>query len=284
MRVFSILVLALCAIAPATALETAGQYAISRSEVLVVTDEASGRVYELYVRTPQDYDPERAEPYPVIYLNDGPYTFLVAAGVAHLPMNAQVIEAAILVGVSHARGDSGMDSRVRDFTQSEDESWQRQTGGAADYLELFKGVIFPAIETAFHADPARRILSGQSLGGSFGAWVLLTEPELFSGYILTSPSLWYDNHMIFDLEADYADRHHDLPAQVYFATGALEIPGHSTRNDMVDDQTRFVALLESRAYPGLELNAEIITGARHETTFPQGFIRGLDWMLGRTPD
>lgn len=271
---------AVLVMAPALAQESPRAYEISRTEVLEVTDEASGRSYELYVRTPLRYDPDRAEGYPVVYLNDGPYTFLVATGAAHLPMNARVMEPAILVGVSHAIGENGMDSRVRDFTPTEDADWRRQTGGGDAYLDLFRNEIIPAIEAHYHADPSRRILSGQSLGGSFGAWVLLTEPELFSAYILSSPSLWYHDHMIFDLEAAYASAHDDLVAQVYLATGELEVPGQSTREDMAGDQTRFVQQLESREYPSLDLRSEIISGARHETTFPQSFMRGLDWLLG----
>ncbi|WP_440957356.1 alpha/beta hydrolase [Oceanicaulis sp. LC35] len=272
---FAVLVLA-----PAQAQESPRAYEISRTEVLEVSDPVSGRSYELYVRTPLRYDPVRAEGYPVVYLNDGPYTFLVATGAAHVPMNSRVMEPAILVGISHAIGENGMDSRVRDFTPTEDADWQRETGGGEAYLGLFRSEIIPAIEMRYHADPSRRILSGQSLGGSFGAWVLLTEPELFSAYILTSPSLWYHDHMILELEAAYAASHDDLTAQVYFATGELEVPGQSTRNDMAGDQTRFVERLESRDYRSLDLKAEIITDARHETTFPQGFMRGLDWILG----
>ena len=272
--------LAFLVMAPAQGQEGLRAYEISRTEVLEVSDPVSGRSYELYVRTPLRYDPDRVEGYPVVYLNDGPYTFLVATGAAHVPMNARVMEPAILVGISHAIGENGMESRVRDFTPTADADWRRETGGGEAYLELFRSEIIPAIEARYHADPSRRILSGQSLGGSFGAWVLLTEPELFSAYILTSPSLWYHDHMILELEAAYAASHDDLTAQVYLATGELEVPGQSTREDMAGDQIRFVERLESRDYPSLDIKAEIITGARHETTFPQGFMRGLDWILG----
>lgn len=270
----------LATVSGAAAQDDVPPYTLSRTEVRTVADPQSDRVYDLYIRVPLGYDADREDGYPVIYLNDGPYTFLVAAGAAHLPMNARVVERSILVGLSFANGENGMDSRVRDLTPSVDPGWDRRTGGAPAYLEFFRSQVIPTIERAYNADPARRILSGQSLGGSFGAWVLLTEPELFSGYILTSPSLWYDDHMIFELETAFAEAHDDLPAQVYVATGALETPGRSTRHDLAGDQERFAERLASRDYPSLRLRSEIIDGGRHETTFPQGFVRGLDWMLG----
>jgi predicted alpha/beta superfamily hydrolase len=255
------------------------QYEISRSAVWSVTDSQSGREYDIYVRTPLDYDEARAEGYPVVYLNDGPYTFLVAAGVAHLPMNAGVMESAIIVGISHARNENGMDSRVRDLTHAHDAGWRLQTGGAAAYADFLETGIIAEVEARYNADPARRILSGQSLGGSFGAWMLVARPGVFSGYILTSPSLWFNDGSIFALEADYAANHTDLPARVYLATGAREVPGDSTRHDLAGDQVRFASMLEGRAYPSLVIRSEIIEGARHETTFPIGFTRGLEWLL-----
>lgn len=262
------------------AVAQAAPFEVPRSDVVAVTDSVSGRVYELYVRTPLGYDFNAPRGYPVIYLNDGPYTFLVAAGVAHLPMNAGVMEKAIIVGISHAIGENGMDSRVRDFTPTRDAGWTRETGGAAAYADYLENGVIAVIEERYNADPARRILSGQSLGGSFGAWMLLSRPGLFSGYILTSPSLWFDDGSIFGLEEAYAAAHQDLPARVYFATGAREVPGDSTRHDLAGDQERFVSALESRSYPSLTIHSEIIAGARHETTFPVGFTRGLEWMLG----
>jgi hypothetical protein len=42
-------------------------------------------------------------------------------------------------------------------------------------------------------------------------------PGMFSRYVLTSPSLWFDNHVMFAREKEYAPRDHDLKAEVFFA-------------------------------------------------------------------
>lgn len=260
-------------------------FEIPDSSVHTIDSKILGKTYDIFVKTPADYDSDSAakKHYPVIYLNDGPYTFQVASGVTHLPMNVGKLEQAILVGISFAHGENGMDSRVRDLTQTEDKDWKRyKTGGGPAYLDFIEKEVLPFVESYYRADPARRTLAGQSLGGSFGAWVLLTRPELFESYILTSSSLWFHDRNIFSFEETYAKNNKDLKARVYFAVGEYESPELGTsRNDMVGDQREFVKKLRSRRYPGLVIKDEVISEALHETTFPIGFTRGVRWLFDK---
>jgi len=272
-------------VAPSTTMAESSQpFSIPGTSIYTLKSEKLERSYDIYVKIPTDYDnPKNTNvTYPVIYLNDGPYTFQVASGSLHLPMgNSHKFERAILVGISFAKGEGGMASRVRDLTPHVDKTWKKyKTGGAQAYLNFIANEVTPFIENKFRADPTKRTLSGQSLGGSFGAWVLLTRPELFSNYILTSPSLWYKNRFIFNLEKTYAASHKDLKATVYFAVGEKETVTNGIRHPMVSQLEKFVTALKLRNYPNLKLKVDIIPGALHETTFPQGFIRGSHWIFG----
>ncbi|WP_444931730.1 alpha/beta hydrolase [Microbulbifer sp. SSSA002] len=251
-------------------------FELSSSQIYTVDSEVLKRKYDLYVKLPSGYLTDRNKAYPVIYLNDGPHTFKVASGVTHF----RSMDKAIVVAISFAHGENGQFSRVRDLTPAVDSGWRRYTtGGAEDYLKFIEKEIIPFIERSFRVDPRRRILSGHSLGGSFGAWVLLTKPQLFSSYILSSPSLWFKDEMIFELEDKYASRHNSLPVNVYIATGALETPeAGGMRKDMVDGHKRFFARLQSRNYRGLKLNGEVVNGADHFSTFPVGLAKGLRWI------
>lgn len=265
---------------------TPPRFEIPNSSVYTIKSETLGRTYDIYVKTPSNYSSDAAatKRYPVIYLNDGPYTFQVASGATHLPMNMDKLEQALMVGISFAQGENGMDSRVRDLTPTEDKSWKRyKTGGGPAYLEFIEKEVIPFVENHYRADPARRTLAGQSLGGSFGIWVLLTRPELFESYILTSSSLWFHDRNIFKFEESYANNNKDLKARVYFAVGEHENPDihGNTRRDMVSDQVEFVKKLRSRNYPGLVMRDEIISEAIHETTFPIGFTRGVRWLFDK---
>jgi len=258
------------------------EFAVPGTIVHTLPASAQGRVYQIYVKTPFGYDaPENANRrWPVIYLNDGPYTFQVASGVTHLPYKFDRLEQAILVGISYAQGEDGMKSRRRDMTPWRDPSLPSASGGAAQYLAFIKGQVLPFVESRYRADPRRRVLAGQSYGGLFGAWVTVTEPELFDAYILTSPSLWYGDRTLFKAEAAYAAGNKDLKARIYLATGELERPRPgSDAEDMVGDQQAFAKALRERGYRSLKVRDEIMDDTFHETTFPVGLVHGLTWLF-----
>ena len=95
-------------------------------------------------------------------------------------------------------------------------------------------------------------------------------------------SAWWDDDIIFRLEAERAAIGEDLPASVLFGIGALETdagrraeaanlpagnpfkppPAHL---DMVEDMRRFVSQLASRDYPSLELRTIEIPDEFHAT-------------------
>jgi len=253
-------------------------FEIQDSRSFTIRSKILGRKYDLYVKLPVGYFEEvnRERDYPVLYLNDGPHTFKVAAGATHFKQ----MDKAIVVGISFAHGESGQYSRVRDLTPEYDKSWKNyKTGGAEKYLKFIESEVIPFVETRYRVNPSRRILSGHSLGGSFGAWVLLKKPQLFSSYILTSPSLWFKDEMIFDVEEEYAKKNKSLNVNIFMATGALENAKRGWMlNDMVDGHQRFVKQLRSRDYQGLHIEDEVVVGTDHFSTFPIGLTKGLRWI------
>jgi pimeloyl-ACP methyl ester carboxylesterase len=132
--------------------------------------------------------------------------------------------------------------------------------------------------------------AGGSLGGLFGAWVLLHEPAMFRRYCLSSPSLWWDKGIIFDHEASYAADHDDLDARVFIGVGADECPAAHPRLirrlaeadrlqerkdaasdhvDMVAGARLFADALADRGYPNLQLELQVHPGEDHCTA---GFV------------
>lgn len=260
-------------------------YQVERTSVHTVTSGQSGRTYELYVKLPPGYaDPKNAgRRYGVLYLTDGDYTFQVASGITRLAHNLKRLEEFILVGLPTAKGEDGMNSRRRDLTPWTDPDLSGVSGGAPAYLDFLVTQAMPLVEKTYRIDPARRTLVGQSYGGLFGLWVLFTQPQHFSSYILTSPSIWFKEYALRALEADYARTHKDLKAKVYMTTGSFEAakPGDKRYNqsrDMVADQQDMARRLRARKYPGLQVTSEVSPGTYHETTFPVGLIQGLQWL------
>lgn len=272
---------ALLIFAAAGSASEAPAYAVPRSAVHDVS--AGETTYKLYVSTPPGYSSAQNADrrYPVIYLNDGELFFLAAAGEPLLSYYNRVLEETIVVAISYAVGEDPLASRQRDLTPAVDASFANPTGGAADYLAMIKGTAIPLIESAYRTDPERRTLAGHSLGGTFGAYVLLTEPGLFRNYIIVSPALWFAGHAADGQEAAYAKAHDDLPARVYLAVGDLEGPkGGLKAVDMVSDEIAFAAKLKSRHYKSLVLRDETLDGGvNHATSFPIAYLRALEWLF-----
>lgn len=133
----------------------------------------------------------------------------------------------------------------------------------------------PFLEEEFRVS-RRRYLVGHSYGGLFATWVALTTSDLFSGYVIVSPSLWYDDGLLFRLEEEVANWRSALPVRIYMTVGDREV---NRQHNMVADLRRMAGALEGREYPGLRLRWEVAAGETHNSVFPRGLSNGLRWVL-----
>ena len=258
-----------------------------------VPDSVTGRHYEVWVDVPPSYA-TGARQYPVVVVTDAEYAFPVVRSLRRrVGGNGQNIEDFVLVGLSYAAGESSMPSKRRDYTPT--DPFARGTpaagnyaeggvyGGADAYRDYLARDVFPLIARAYRVDMRRKVYIGHSLGGLFGGYVLLTRPEMFSHYVLGSPSLWFDDRVLFGIERRYAAAHRDLRANVRLSIGGFETIGPTPRHyrtvDMVGDMHDFERALRARRYPGLRIESEVLEGLDHLTVFPDTATNGLLWAL-----
>lgn len=262
-------------------------FEIPRTEVVEIRDTNYNKAYELYIKLPVGYSNSlnRDSRYPVVYLTDAINNFQVISGATNFPMGSGKMENAILVGISWQKGIGALTSRVRDYTPTVAEDWKRQTGEAANHLAFLRNDVIKYVEKNYRTDPDRRTYFGYSLGGLFGAYILLTQPDTFKNYVLVSPSFWYDDQVIMKIESKFAQKREDLNANVFISIGELETPDLSdTKNNMVGQAEVFYSKLKSRNYKSLSLQLLVVESADHETAFPTAAIRGLYWLFRLTKD
>ena len=84
-----------------------------------------------------------------------------------------------------------------------------RSGGAGKFLQFTEQELKPNVNETFEADPARHIFFGHSLGGLFGLYTLFTKPEAFHSYMISSPSIWWNQQCILELEPEFIDRLRD---------------------------------------------------------------------------
>lgn len=243
-------------------------YSLEFSQVRQIHAQSNNKDYELYIRLPNSYANTKIN-YPLIVINDVKYAFPIASGMMHL-MGGVDIKEAILVGISYSKGDSGDFSRRRDYTPTAMAD-RPGSGHAKDYIQFIGQQIIPEIKKHYRVDDKNKVFVGHSYGGLLGTYILTHQPELFDHYILGSPSLWYDDKVMFEMEANYAKQHKDMKANVAFFVGSNE----NNTPPMVDDLLAFETQLRSRQYPNLKMTVEVLQGETHYSVFPALLSKGL---------
>ena len=201
-----------------------------------------------------------------------------------------------VVGVGYPDASSILDTvelRARDLTPTPMTAFPGSGGGDA-FADFLADELRPWLDQV-HAAPAAEVTYfGHSLGGLFGIHVLLTRPSLFDRYIISSPSLWWDDGRMFATETAKPSTP-PKAAQVVFGIGALETdsgrrlearrlpqgnpfkppPAHL---DMVDDLRRFVDQLQSRNHPDLDMHSITLEDEFHATVPGVVLSRALRWF------
>lgn len=264
-------------------------YEVADSEVWDVPDPVSRRGYQVFVALPPSYAKEPQRRYPVLYVTDADYAFPIIRQInRRLNLDGARVEEFILVGLSYAKGEDGAVSRRRDYTPTPNGPSSSPAGtihgqGRA-YQSYLRDQVKPFIAARYRADPARALFLGHSYGSLLGAQILFTEPGLFSGYILGSPSLWYDKRHALGLEASYATQNRDLPAKVFLYVGEYEALRKGDRRysqsvDMVADNRTLETAMRGRKYPSLNLKSVVLNDEDHLSVAPRGFTQGLKYLL-----
>jgi hypothetical protein len=99
--------------------------------------------------------------------------------------------------------------RSRDMTHNQPvpaHARYANAGGADRFLKFLAEEAVPGIEKRYRTLPERTLV-GHSLSGMLTVYALLTRPDLFSGYIAISPSLWWnDFELLAKVQAFYKSR------------------------------------------------------------------------------
>ncbi|MFA9216252.1 MAG: alpha/beta hydrolase [Sphingomonadaceae bacterium] len=279
--------------APPFALQADGApYTLTNTKVHTLHSAALGRDYQVFVSLPAGYAAD-GPALPLVLVTDADYAFpLVRAITARVSGHSTAIAPYLLVGVSYAAGDTAEYSRRRDYTPSinpepgllADMPGRKPAWGQADaYRRFLADEVLPLLAARYRANLKHSVFVGHSYGALLGTHILFSQPELFSQYVLSSPSLWYDQRLMFQREQAYAASHRDLKADVFFAVGGYEAvrpgPRYNRDTDMVRDLRAFDAALRAHRYPGLRTQLQVFEGHDHLTVFPDMITTALKWAL-----
>lgn len=174
----------------------------------------NGANYQIKVGLPENYFSSN-EKYATLYVLDGEENFeFVSNHSKEISTNNQT-QNVVVVSIGYGQ------ERSMDYTPTKVSS---MTGGGAEFLEFIKNQLIPTMERDFNVDTTRnsRIIMGHSYGGLFGACVLAVDNNLFGNYLLLSPSIWFDNEVVLQLEKLNRANNKDRSQLVFLGIGEME--------------------------------------------------------------
>lgn len=243
-------------------------YSLDPSHYHRLEPEALGRPIHVVVKLPRDYSDNESASYPAIYLLDGGAVFPMLVGYYNYLLNEELVPEAMLVGLSYGAPDfEGGNYRSTDYTAPTDE--REWWGGANAFQQVLEEDLLPLVESTYRADPERRILFGQSIGGQFVLYSALTRPGLFRGRIASNPAL--HRNLPFFLERHGAE--HSPGSKLFVSSASGDDPRFRV------PARAWIDHWNGQPDPPWALRAVTIEGYGHFSVITEAFRQGLLWLF-----
>jgi predicted alpha/beta superfamily hydrolase len=226
------------------------------------------------VLLPFDYEQQPDKHYPVLYLQDGQNLFEDDA-----PFGTWGVDKQMAYLAQHGKGDliivaidHGGKDRIKEFSPYETRFGD---GLGRDYARFLAQTLKPWIDQNFRTLPGREHtgIGGSSMGGLISIYAGVMFPEVFSKFMIFSPSLWVSQSI-------YKEplRFHNLSAtKIYFYAGERE------SKTMVAQAQKFKSIIEKRGFqPGtVQFRLELDPNGHHnEARWGMEFPKATDWLFG----
>jgi hypothetical protein len=263
----------------------------------IVTSDITNQDYRLWVLLPAEVADSEQRRHPVVYAldirsSDLPLLNILYSGAQNNPELPKVI----LVAVGFSSDTEHMGLRSAQFTPSYNEAFdlnnienikkrlQTETnisaemeanwrsGAANDFARVLTQELVPFVSQHYPVSDIKAVF-GHSLAGLFLTNVLLNSPNAFDKYLISSPSLWWDNKIMLTKEGGFAKSHQDLPAEVFMSVGELE------SEDIILPFHEFVNALTQAHFPSLHLQSKVVPQTDHSSVIPKAYIEGMRYLF-----
>ncbi|WP_338366403.1 alpha/beta hydrolase-fold protein [uncultured Pseudoalteromonas sp.] len=159
------------------------------------------RSFSVYL--PPSYKQNPDNVYPVIYLLDGDQIHLKAVAGLVEALSTERLEQQIQQAIIVAIPNSQNAIRERDFAPT-NVDWTfngkllekfENIGNAKNYSAFFEKELIPLINKNYRTS-TKRVLIGESFGGLFASYVLLSNHALFTDYLIIDATYLWDNNYL----------------------------------------------------------------------------------------
>ncbi len=232
---------------------------------------AEKRILNIYV--PEGYGLDTLG-YDVVYLLDGSKDedFIHVAGLYQFNTFPWInrVPASIVVGIANV-------DRRRDFTYpttiQKDKERFKTAGNSDKFIAFIEKELQPYIEKKFKVN--NRTIIGQSLGGLLATEILLKKPTLFNQYIIISPSIWWDNGSLLNLDSVILKENFTPPTKVYIGVGKEGLTPTEIPRVMEVDANLLTEKLKKTKSKNLKVYFDYLPEEDHATITHQAVFNAL---------
>ncbi len=234
---------------------------------------AEKRILNIYL--PEGYNPKDSIAYPVVYLLDGSADedFIHIVGLYQFNTFPWIdrVPKSIIVGIANV-------DRKRDFTYpssiASDTKLIPSSGKSDKFMAFIEKELQPYINSKFKTTASKTII-GQSLGGLFATEVLLKKPQLFTNYIIISPSLWWDDGSLLQLDGAILNANYKQKTSIYIGVGKEGLSPSDIPHVMEVDANLLVEKIKTTKSKSLSVYFDYLPEENHATITHQAVFNAL---------
>lgn len=250
----------------------------STQQEISIQSEAMQETREAVVHLPKNYDPDREEGYPVIYMLDEDSNVKMIAEMASYYNWGKLMPEVIVIGIKNVR--RGIDFLPHYYNAKiEDE---QKFGNGGKLLAYIENELIPYTNKQFNTNDDK-VFAGHSWGGQYLTYVLSQSPELFDAYFITSPAFGKWTKKTFDALEQTLKQDVDFPDLVYISVGGEGSPGPLTDSMLLPDYYRLIALLKQHLPKEVKFYHEVHDTANHTSNSAISIAKALQLHFSASP-
>ena len=182
---------------------------IPQAQQTLLSSKLTGRIYRIQVMAVGDAP---ATGYMPVYVLDGDMMFPTAATAAYTYYHHAKDNGAqplLIVGIGYDNGKLlDIPMRSLDYTPPMDargkiSDSQPKRGEADAFLRMIQSELKPLLQQRYRLQADKATIMGHSYGGVLALYALLQHPNDFSHYVISSPSMWWNEGALQTLPDSY---------------------------------------------------------------------------------
>jgi len=234
---------------------------VSIGEKKVLHSEILNEDRNVHIFLPEGYSRSN-EDYPVLFMlysmaPDFHFYTGIVAGLSRIRLIPRMITVAFDLG-----------DGKRDLTPTESPEYGPTSGGAGTFLQYLKDELIPFVEKNYRTG-SQRLFWSHSIGGLFGLYALLEEPDVFQNVMVSSPFFIYDREEQYIIKntKTFLNRRKGQKNFVYICVGG--------EPRLISEIKTFITILEDEKPEGLTWEYIEMPDENHMSILARSLIEGL---------